>query len=674
MSTPNYHEFVVALQKQLTKMAKTGLFEVDLDKDLVWNTYLDSFPAGTNELFRERREYDCNCCKQFIRDLGRVITFIDGKRVSIWDIEVPGYYQVVVDALSNLVRSAQVADEFLHFQAKVGTAQSNVMEGPEGDQKVVTYNHFHAVLPQAFIKPNADIATALSRSRSNVQVLERSLVELTTDAAETIIELNAQGSLYRGNEQVDNVKLFLELKNKYEGLTVQEREAFVWTKGKKLGERGKFRNTAIGTLLEDLSGGMDIESAVKRWEKVMAPANYKRPTALVTEAMIKKAQAKVQDLGLMDSLPRRYAVLEDLTINNVLYADRGTKKATDVFGDLLKDVKKPVKGPSNVEEISIEKFIREVLPTATSIEALVENRHTGNLVSLIAPVYPDAPNMLKWDNNFSWSYNGEVTDSIKERVKAAGGNVTGDLRVSLSWYNPDDLDLHILEPRGGEICFSNKQGRSGGVLDVDMNAYGKSDPNAPVENVTWANARNIAEGVYSVKVNNYNKRMRDREGFEIELEFKGQVFKFAYPRDVAQGRTVDVVKFRYSHANGVELLDNIGHAKQFKEVWGISTEQFQKVSVVMNSPNHWDGQVVGNKHYFFMLEGAKQPGGTRGFYNEYLRNELNEHRQVFEHLGGKMKVAPSDDQLSGLGFSDTQRNDLTVKVTGAFTRTLKVIF
>ena len=672
MSTPNYHEFVVELQKQLTKMAKTGLFEVALDKELVWKTYLDSFPAGTNELFRERREYDCNCCKQFIRDLGRVITFIDGKRVSIWDIQVPGYYQVVVDSLSNLVRSAPVADEFLHFQAKVGTAQSNVMEGPEGDQKVVTYNHFHAVLPQAFIKPNAAIATALSLSRSNVQVLERSLVELTTDAAETIIELNAQGSLYRGNEQVANVKLFLELKNKYEGLTVEGREAFVWTKGKELGERGKFRNTAIGTLLEDLSGGMEIEDAVKRWEKVMAPTNYKRPTALVTDAMIKKAQAKVQELGLMDSLPRRFAVLEDLTINNVLYADRGSKKAGDVFGQLLKDVKKPVKGPSAVEEISIEKFIREVLPTATSIEALVENRHSSNLVSLVAPVYPDAPNMLKWPNNFSWSYNGEVTDSIKERVKAAGGNVEGFLRISLAWSNADDLDLHMRTPGGSELYYGSRR-HAGAFLDIDMNGMDKHDDQNPVENIIFVDPKTAEEGIYKVWVNQFNRRSGNRVGFTVQLDHKGEQYDFNHPREHRHG-DVKVVTFRYTRAGGVEIIESMPHTKQSKEVWGISTEQFQKVSVVMNSPNHWDGQAVGNKHYFFMLEGAKQPGGTRGFYNEYLRNELNEHRQVFEHLGGKMKVAASDDQLSGLGFSDTQRNELTVKVTGAFTRTLKVIF
>lgn len=664
----NYHNFVVALQKQLTKMAKTGLFEVALDKDQVWNHYLDSFPAGTNNLFRERREYDCNCCKQFIRDVGRVVTFVNGKRVSIWDIKVPGYYQTVVDALSALINTAPVGDQFLHFQAKVGTAQSNVLE----DDKVVTYNHFHAVLPQEVVKPNASIASALSESRSNVQVFERSLKELSLDAAETILELNAQGSLYRGNEQIASVTLFIEMKNKYDALPDDQKEGFVWTQGLKLGHRGKFRNSAIGTMLEDLTDGMDLEAAVKRWEKVMAPANYKRPTALVTESMIKAAQAKVEELGLMDSLPRRYAVLEDLTVNNVLFADRNTQKAANVFGDLLKDAKKPVKGPSNVEEISIEKFIRDVLPTATSIEALVENRHTGNFVSLVAPVYADAPNMLKWDNNFSWSYNGEVTDSIKERVKTAGGNVDGFLRISLAWNNGDDLDLHMRTPNGNHMYYGSRR-HAGAYLDLDMNGMDKFDDQNPVENIIFANEATAQEGIYKVWVNQFSRRSAERVGFTVQLDHKGEQYDFNHPREHRNG-DVDVVTFRYSRKGGIEIIESMPHTKQSKEVWGVATEQFQKVSVVMNSPNHWDGQATGNKHYFFMLDGAVQPGTTRGFYNEYLRGELNDHRKVFEHLGGKMKVPASTDQLSGLGFSDTQRNELTVKVTGAFTRTLKVIF
>lgn len=35
---------------------------------------------------------------------------------------------------------------------------------------------------------------------------------------------------------------------------------------------------------------------------------------------------------------------------------------------------------------------------------------------------------------------------------------------------------------------------------------------------------------------------------------------------------------------------------------------------------------------------------------------------------------PTEAQLSGLGFSETVRNNLIVKVSGSYTRTIKVIF
>lgn len=40
----------------------------------------------------------------------------------------------------------------------------------------------------------------------------------------------------------------------------------------------------------------------------------------------------------------------------------------------------------------------------------------------------------------------------------------------------------------------------------------------------------------------------------------------------------------------------------------------------------------------------------------------------------KMKAPYSDNQLSGLGFSSTIRNSVICKVTGSFTRTIKVNF
>lgn len=52
-----FKKFKQALQKHFNEMVfgADRLYEVDIDKDALWNLYLDSFPAGTNEVYRERR-------------------------------------------------------------------------------------------------------------------------------------------------------------------------------------------------------------------------------------------------------------------------------------------------------------------------------------------------------------------------------------------------------------------------------------------------------------------------------------------------------------------------------------------------------------------------------------------------------------------------------------------
>ena len=81
---------------------------------------------------------------------------------------------------------------------------------------------------------------------------------------------------------------------------------------------------------------------------------------------------------------------------------------------------------------------------------------------------------------------------------------------------------------------------------------------------------------------------------------------------------------------------------------------------------------MGNQHYFFMLQGCVNDGNTRGFYNEFLRDELTPHRKVLEMIGSKNRTEETVDQLSGVGFSNA-RQEVVVRVTGRTQRTLKVI-
>jgi len=666
-------EFKKAMQAQFTEMAKGELFVTDVSKDLLWETYLTSFPEGTNEIFRERREHDCQCCKQFIRACGNVVAIVDLQLVSIWDIEVDSHFQVVADVMSKLVKRKKIESIFRHYQSTLGTNFNHQMLD-DVKKKIIKWEHFYFKLPQKFVKKQDDIGSLLSKAKSNKDVFKRGLEEITEDSMDIVLELIDQDSLYRGSEHRPAITSFAALKKEgYINLdTLNEVDKYTWLNAGKPGAR--IRNTAIGTLLIDISEGMDLTKAIGRFESKVAPENYKRPTAVVTKGMIKNAQNQVEELGILDSLSRRYAIAEDITINNVLFADRQTKKVMgNVFDELSNyaPIKTKTKKLGKIEDVSINKFIKDILPNITTMEIKAENNHLNNFMSLIAPQEKMSRQIFKWGNNFSWAYKGAVTDSIKERVKRAGGNVSGILRCSLSWYNYDDLDIHVNEPDGNHIYYNNKQSRTSGNLDVDMNAGGHRSREA-VENIVWIKKASMLEGLYEIYIRQFHQREDKDFGFEVEMEFEGKTTTFQYDKRVKGN--VPVATFEYSKRQGIKFIKSMKSTMSVKENWGIKTQQFHKVKMIMNSPNHWDGEQTGNKHYFFILENCLNPETSRGFFNEFLNEQLNEHRKVFEILGSKMQTEKSTNQLSGLGFSSTKRNSLTCKLTGNFTRTININF
>lgn len=663
-----------AITTQFDRMKGHPLFRVNVSGDELWATYLASFPEGTNPIYKTRREYDCTCCKQFMRAVGNMVA-IDGENrvISLWDIEPTGVHEfdVVAHALSQAVHSREICDIFLHREPKAGQVANRVLNA---DGSVHTFRHFYLSLPSTAFRLTGR-EEALGAARTNHDVLVRSLEEISTEALETVIDLIKQNSLYRGGDYQQAVSDFRAIQRYSGSLPPARRHLYLWKMSQGLRTSvSHIKNTSIGTLLLDLSQGMDLDAAVRSYEAKVAPANYKRPTALVTQAMITKAKATLDTLGLAPALERRYATVNDITVQNLLFVDRSVKG--HLKGGVL-DTLTPTKATqasARIEEVSLEKFLRDILPVSTGLEVLVENSHAPNFMSLIAPVHEDAPRLFKWDNGFSWSYAGEATDSIKERVKAAGGNVTADLRCSLSWSNYDDLDLHLIEPNGYEIYFVNRRhaSPSRGILDVDMNA-GAGTTRTPVENICYVSRMTMKPGVYRIRVHQYAKRESTNVGCTVEVEFDGHIHTLVHERAIPQGVAIEVASIDYTSMKGFTLTPHLPLSTASKVICGVPTQQFRRVTMVMRSPNFWDGQAIGNQHLFFMLDGCRQEGTVRGLYNEFLRGDLDPHRKVMELVGSKVRTEASDQQLSGLGFSTTQRNHLVCRVTGSFTRQIKVI-
>ena len=79
---------------------------------------------------------------------------------------------------------------------------------------------------------------------------------------------------------------------------------------------------------------------------------------------------------------------------------------------------------------------------------------------------------------------------------------TGDVQVTLLWADGNDLDLHVIDPSGAEIYFTNATSPTGGTLDHDDTA-GCGTTGTHVENVFWPTGK-APSGRYRVFVKNYS--------------------------------------------------------------------------------------------------------------------------------------------------------------------------
>ncbi|HRC57923.1 MAG TPA: hypothetical protein PKU97_18475, partial [Kofleriaceae bacterium] len=368
-SPSDFPTFTKLVASAFQAMAKTAqVFVTGVDGDALYQSYLASFPAGTDPMFAKSTEHDCSCCKQFLRRAGSVVT-VDARGAirTVWDeaaAKAPYPYNEVAAALRREVLAADIADLYRVRAKETGFGAAVTRSLNKTSGKVITWDHLHTgPIPTSLQAESPEAAQG--DYRTTVQVFVRGLTELTPSAVETVISLVEAKSLYRGEEHKQALQQFHTAQQTFlakpEG---RERNVFAWTNAH--GPASRFRNTVIGTLVQDLSEGRDLEASVQSFESKVAPQNYKRTSALITPRMVQEAMATIETLGLEAALERRFAVIGDISVNDVKWVDNSTKPLMKGgLGDALMQhaaaasPRSPQEDDKRAEPIGLDEFVAQ---------------------------------------------------------------------------------------------------------------------------------------------------------------------------------------------------------------------------------------------------------------------------------------------------------------------------
>ena len=650
----HFDDFAEEIMTQFNIMVKSGnpLVRVQ-SKDSLFKTYLENIKPEDNPIFRERRYFDGNYDHNFIRRVGNLAMITpDYNLVSLWDFDSYTLFEESRKALSKAIHDGQIVNIYLEKERIAGHKPNTDNENPN-----IIWEHYYVELPAKLVNTR-DIDTKKHQARDAHDVLKRTVQEVNIEDLHTIIDLIQENNLYRGQEFLSNLKKWVDLKKDYDK---NQSEEYLWFNAIKYGRSIGYRSTVIGTLISDLYNGVELESAINMYESKVAPHNYKRPKSIVTTKMVEEAKETLEKLGFLDSIYRRPAKLTDIPSDKILFTSQ-EQKAFNVFDDMTKDSKASTK-KSKVEdakEMSIHELLNE-LKDLQKLELLPTHSLQANQIVLTEALNQDTPSPFLWSNTLSWAYiNSDTADAVTMRVKNAGGNVDGDVRVSLSWDNKDDLDLSVYKDNDEYNCiYYGRRRELGGELDVDANAHSIVDE--PVENIFWKSINNLANGKYTVKVNNFNKRTNENQGFTLQFATTEGIQTFTYHDNDINHKPFLV----FEKENHKVKLIQISNELQSQDNT-VSSDKFIEVKHVLMSPNTWEKE-IGNKHFILLTKDIEVNEPVRGFFNEQLNSQLTPHRKVTEILGSKLKIQPvefeSNDIAKGYGFSETMDANLILRLT-----------
>ena len=186
----------------------------------------------------------------------------------------------------------------------------------------------------------------------------------------------------------------------------------------------------------------------------------------------------------------------------------------------------------------------------------------------------------------------------------------------------------------------------------------------------------MKEGVYTFFVERFSGNGNNQYGFKAEIEMNGELFPMEYSTGLKYKEQIIIGKVLYKNGEFklLESLESTGSIKT-TEHWGVKLGDFDPVVAVTKSPNFWEttGNNKGNEHLFLFLKNCRPEEKLNGFYNEFLRSDLNSYKNFFAAIGSSVTIG-EEEGLSGVGFSKTKNKTFIIRINGKQIKEVKVGF
>ena len=389
-----YTELLESIQCSFEKVVinNTPLFTTDVEN--LYDIFLNNLPAEA------RQHYTCHACKDFVNRYGSLVAIEEDGSITpvMWGGYIPEFFVDAVKAVINAVWKARVTGVFITSDKRLGNFKTG------------NWYHMCVDIPKS-MRHRYTVYTAeqkMAEKKEEFKMLMTATCKYDTDTVKTAVNLLKTNSLYRSEKIVGQAEWFLKFREQ-KGRTDWGRLTNIAWKFVATAPSGfcHISGSVLGSLLDDIKFGYDFEEVKRRFDDRVNPIKYQRPQAAPTAQNVARAEKIVAELGIANSLKRRYARFDEVQKIWVPKQDINQPPYGVFAGIKTKDaVKKPEPLVGKTTTMTWEKFQRTVLPTAKKIEYKVAYGR-NSYGALVTAEDPEAPPIIQWDseenrNPFSW--------------------------------------------------------------------------------------------------------------------------------------------------------------------------------------------------------------------------------------------------------------------------------